>query len=139
MLSGFRAHIIDAVVKFCDEHGLEPYIWVEIDEACLVNLNYVHNGGIVLDLSSDAVSDLSIKDDWISFRCDFNEELNSLVCIPVGRVIRVAPSSAPGEGAHFYSEPSGEQIRATCPYPQEVYGETGVVRQFRPRRNRNTD
>lgn len=139
MMSGFRGHVIDAVVKYCDENGQEPFIWVEVDDACLVNRNYVRNGGIVLDLSSDAVGDLRIQDGWISFRCDFSDEPDSLVCLPVGRVVRVGPASSPGDGAHFFAEPSTDEIRSSCPYPQEVYGDGGVVRQFRPRRNRTPD
>ena len=40
-LRSIRAKLIESVREYCAEHFLRPYIWVDVDDACLVPFEYV--------------------------------------------------------------------------------------------------
>ena len=45
-LRSIRAKLIESVREYCAEHFLRPYIWVDVDDACLVPFEYVTEGMI---------------------------------------------------------------------------------------------
>ena len=53
-LRSIRAKLIESVREYCAEHFLRPYIWVDVDDACLVPFEYVTEGMIILDVDDEA-------------------------------------------------------------------------------------
>ena len=59
-LRSIRAKLIESVREYCAEHFLRPYIWVDVDDACLVPFEYVTEGMIILDVDDEAVRGLEL-------------------------------------------------------------------------------
>lgn len=134
-LSGLRGKVIEEIRAWCEERGLETYIWIKVDEHCAVDRRFVNEHRVIcLDISTDAVDVVEIVDGWIAFRCNFQDAPNSLVCAPLTRVLQVGPADDPSQGVRFFEKATAPEFRDTCPYPAAVYGTEGVVKRFRPHR-----
>ena len=68
-LRSIRAKLIESVREYCAEHFLRPYIWVDVDDACLVPFEYVTEGMIILDVDDEAVRGLELTDELLTFDC----------------------------------------------------------------------
>ena len=55
-----RPYLIRALYDWCTDNGLTPYVAVLVDESVQVPREYVKNGEIVLNISFDATSSLSL-------------------------------------------------------------------------------
>ena len=65
-LRSIRAKLIESVREYCAEHFLRPYIWVDVDDACLVPFEYVTEGMIILDVDDEAVRGLELTDELLT-------------------------------------------------------------------------
>jgi len=61
---------------------------VYVDESVLVPLDYVQNGEVILNISYDATSNLSIKNDCLSFKARFSGSSKE-IWIPIENVLAI--------------------------------------------------
>ncbi len=83
-----RPYLIRALYEWCADNGLTPYVAVQVDESVRVPREYVKNGEIVLNVSADATSALTLGNDFIEFKARFAGTAREIM-VPVGRVIAI--------------------------------------------------
>ena len=82
-LRSIRAKLIESVREYCAEHFLRPYIWVDVDDACLVPFEYVTEGMIILDVDDEAVRGLELTDELLTFEARFGDSVEPMqVVVP---------------------------------------------------------
>lgn len=80
-----KPYLIRAIYEWCADNGFTPYIAVAVTERTLVPREYVKNGEIVLNVSSQATHRLSIGNELIEFQARFGGVAREL-SIPVENV-----------------------------------------------------
>ncbi|MCL4744680.1 MAG: ClpXP protease specificity-enhancing factor [Burkholderiaceae bacterium] len=83
-----KPYLIRAIYEWCTDNGYRPYIAVVVDGTTEVPLDFVRNGGIVLNVSADATSHLAIGNETIEFEARFNR-IARRVSIPIANVSAV--------------------------------------------------
>lgn len=83
-----RPYLIRALYEWCTDNGLTPYVAVSVDETVEVPSEYVKNNEIVLNISFDATSSLTLGNDFIEFKARFAGSSRSIM-VPIGRVIAI--------------------------------------------------
>ncbi|MED7820176.1 MULTISPECIES: transcriptional regulator MglB [unclassified Francisella] len=85
-----RAYIVKATYNWLVDHGFTPYVLIDTDyEDVVVPKNYIdEDKKILLDLSPQAVQNLDIDDNHITFEATFDGEPMS-VNIPMEAVLEV--------------------------------------------------
>ncbi|QIV94920.1 transcriptional regulator MglB [Allofrancisella frigidaquae] len=85
-----RAYIIKATYNWLVDHGFTPYVLVDTEyDGVIVPTNYVdEDNKILLDLSLQAIQNLHIDDQKISFDATFDGQSMSVV-IPIESVLEV--------------------------------------------------
>ena len=112
-LRSIRAKLIESVREYCAEHFLRPYIWVDVDDACLVPFEYVTEGMIILDVDDEAVRGLELTDELLTFEARFGDSVEPMqVVVPLNRIVHAAPAETPEEGASFMVKPTHPDLRA---------------------------
>lgn len=121
LTTDLRANVIYNILEACERQGRETYVWVYVDKFVRVPSDAVIDQWVVLDISSDAVSDFEIRNGWVTFTADFGNLSGYIVAFPTERVARVAPRDAPSDGASFDLPREKSDYWATCPAP-ELFG-----------------
>src|ERR1051326_2201766 len=67
-----KPYLIRAIHEWCTDSNLTPYLTVKVDANTRVPAEYVKNGEIVLNVSSDATHALTIGDEVNQFAARFN-------------------------------------------------------------------
>lgn len=83
-----RPYLVRALHEWCTDHGYTPYIAVAVDATVQVPKEFVKNGEIVLNVSHEATSHLTLGNEWIEFKARFGGVSRELV-IPVDHVIAI--------------------------------------------------
>ncbi|AFJ42998.1 transcriptional regulator MglB [Francisella orientalis] len=85
-----RAYVVKATYNWLVDHGFTPYILVDTEyEGVVVPNNYIdEDNKILLDLSPQAIQNLDIDDNYISFDATFDGEPIS-INIPIESVLEV--------------------------------------------------
>jgi stringent starvation protein B len=83
-----RPYLIRALYEWCTDNGLTPYVAVMVDETVKVPKEYVKNNEIVLNISFDATSSLSLGNDFIEFKARF-AGISREIVVPINRVIAI--------------------------------------------------
>lgn len=85
-----RAYVVKATYNWLVDHGFTPYILVDTEyESVVVPNNYIdEDNKILLDLSPQAIQNLEIDDNHISFDATFDGEPIS-INIPIESVLEV--------------------------------------------------
>ncbi|APC91232.1 MULTISPECIES: transcriptional regulator MglB [Francisella] len=85
-----RAYVVKATYNWLVDHGFTPYILVDTEyEDVVVPVNYIdEDKKILLDLSPQAIQNLTIDDNQISFDATFDGEPIS-INIPIKAVLEV--------------------------------------------------
>ncbi|APD50254.1 transcriptional regulator MglB [Francisella hispaniensis] len=85
-----RAYVVKATYNWLVDHGFTPYVLVDTEyEGVVVPANYIdEDKKILLDLSPQAIQDLVIDDNHISFAATFDSEPMS-INIPIEAVLEV--------------------------------------------------
>ncbi|QIW09822.1 ClpXP protease specificity-enhancing factor [Francisella sp. LA112445] len=85
-----RAYIVKATYNWLVDHGFTPYVLIDTEyEDVVVPTNYIdEDKKILLDLSPQAVQNLNIDDNHITFEATFDGEPMS-VNIPMEAVLEV--------------------------------------------------
>lgn len=72
-LTSTRAYIVRAIYQWINDNGMTPYILANASvEGTEVPQNYVKHGRIVLNVAPDAVTNLLMENDYISFNGRFS-------------------------------------------------------------------
>ena len=86
--SSTRPYLIRAIYEWCTDNGLTPFIAVLVDETVRVPNEYVKDGEIVLNISFDATSSLSMGNEYIEFKGRFGGVARDIF-VPVSRVVAI--------------------------------------------------
>jgi len=86
--SSTRPYLIRAIYEWCTDNGLTPFIAVLVDETVRVPNEYVKDGEIVLNISFDATSSLSMGNEYIEFKGRFGGVARDIF-VPVDRVVAI--------------------------------------------------
>jgi len=83
-----KPYLIRAIHEWCSDNGYTPYLSVRVDANTRVPLEYVKNGEIVLNVSYDATSNMSLGNDVIEFKARFAGTPREII-VPVDRVLAI--------------------------------------------------
>lgn len=97
--SSTRPYLLRALHEWCTDHGYTPYVAVLVDETVQVPLEYVKNGEIVLNVSYDATSGMTLGNDFIEFKARFGGVPRDII-VPVNRVMAIYAREN-GQGMSF--------------------------------------
>ena len=86
--SSTRPYLIRALYEWCTDNGYTPFLAVLVNESVRVPLEFVKDGEIVLNISFDATSALSLGNEYIEFKGRFGGVARDIV-IPVERVLAI--------------------------------------------------
>jgi len=86
--SSTRPYLIRALYEWCTDNGLTPFIAVLVDETVRVPHEYVKDGEIVLNISFDATSSLTMGNECIEFKGRFGGVARDIF-VPVDRVVAI--------------------------------------------------
>ena len=104
-------YLIRAINEWILDNGFTPYMIVDAtDEEVTVPREHVKDGQIVLNISPQAIRDLSIGDEYVMFSGRFSGIAHE-VCAPVTAVMGIIAKEN-GEGMWF---PRDEQEESTPP------------------------
>ncbi|MCS6766918.1 MAG: ClpXP protease specificity-enhancing factor, partial [Candidatus Protistobacter heckmanni] len=83
-----KPYMLRAIYEWCTDNGFTPYIAVFVDTRTQVPPEYVKNNEIVLNISFGATSELSMGNDWVSFRARFGG-VPRKIDVPVDNVLAI--------------------------------------------------
>ncbi len=99
-------YLIRAIYEWCCDSGQTPYMTVRVDAETRVPMEFVKNGEIILNTSSDATQNLKIDNDVIRFSARFNGASRE-ISIPVGAVKGIFAKES-GQGLAFQIAPQAD-------------------------------
>ncbi len=117
-----RPYLIRAIYEWCVDSNLTPYLAVKVNAQTVVPPAFVKDGEIVLNLSTGAVRDLELGNEFITCSGRFGGVPFDLV-VPVGAVIGIFAKET-GQGLVFQAveqspppvPPAGEPKAAAKPH-----------------------
>jgi stringent starvation protein B len=86
--SSTRPYLLRALHEWCTDNGFTPYVAVLVDETVQVPMEYVKNGEIVLNVSYDATSNMTLGNEFIEFKARFAGVAREII-VPVSRVLAI--------------------------------------------------
>ncbi len=101
-----RPYLVRAIFEWCVDAGFTPHVLVHVDAHTRVPAGYVKEGQIVLSIGGNAVRDLAIDNDWITFSARFSG-VSQEIAIPINRVAAIFAREN-GQGMHFEVEEAAE-------------------------------
>ncbi|MBT3196473.1 MAG: ClpXP protease specificity-enhancing factor [Gammaproteobacteria bacterium] len=106
-MSSSRPYMIRAIHAWISDNGLTPYIVVDANHPMTtVPTSHINDGKIVLNCGYDAVSGLSIENDWISFGARFSGVSETLSFPP--EAVSALYARENGQGMIFPEEENRE-------------------------------
>ena len=109
-----RPYLIRALHEWCTDQGFTPYLAVFVDASVQVPMEYVKNHEIVLNVSHDATSGLTLGNDYVEFKARFGGVPRDIV-VPVDHVIAI------------YARENGQGM--AFPVPQAGHTEDGAAQE----------
>ena len=100
-----RPYLIRAIYEWCVDGGLTPYLAVRVNEQTEVPVAHVKDGEIVLNISSGAVRNLELGNEYITCSGRFGGASFDLI-VPVAAVIGIFAKET-GQGLVFQGEGAG--------------------------------
>lgn len=107
--SSTRPYLIRALHDWCIDNGFTPYLAVYVDESVRVPMEYVKNREIVLNVSFDATSGLTLGNEVIEFKARFGGVAREIL-VPVDHVVAI------------YARENGQGMAFPVPLPTTVDG-----------------
>jgi len=80
-----RPYLLRALHEWCTDNGYTPYVSVLVDETVQVPMEYVKNGEIVLNVSYDATSGMTLGNEFIEFKARCAGKPREIM-VPIHRV-----------------------------------------------------
>ena len=105
-----KPYVVRAIWEWCADNGYTAYLAVQVDENTRVPAEFVKNGEIILNISSDATHKLTIGNDLIQFAARFSG-VSRECSIPMAAV-RGVFARENGEGIFFQNHAAGPQTVA---------------------------
>lgn len=110
-----KPYLIRAIHEWCSDSGLTPYLAVQVDAQTRVPREFVRDGQIVLNVSTEATHQLALGNDEITFQTRFNGASFPVV-VPIAAVTAIYAREN-GQGMAFEitpatDEPSDEKLGA---------------------------
>jgi stringent starvation protein B len=99
-----KPYVVRAIWEWCADNGYTAYLAVQVDENTRVPAEFVKNGEIILNISSDATHKLTIGNDLIQFAARFGG-VSRECSIPIAAV-RGIFARENGEGIFFQKQPA---------------------------------
>lgn len=119
MMTSSRPYIMRALYEWIVDNALTPYVLVDASMAgVMVPRQYVKDNQIVLNISPDAVVDLSISNQAVSFNGRFGGVATDIF-VPVAAVVGIYAREN-GQGMVFDPEESGSPPDDTPPDPEKM-------------------
>lgn len=112
-----RPYLVRALYEWCSDNSLTPYIAAYVDDTVKVPREYVKNNEIVLNVSMDATSNLTIDNEGVRFKARFGGVAREIV-VPMGHVIAIYAREN-GQGMAFPVPQSVPTRGEVQPTPQE--------------------
>jgi stringent starvation protein B len=131
-----KPYLIRAIYEWCADSGLTPYLSVKVDAQTRVPNDFVKDGEIVLNISSDAAHHLTLGNDLIQFSARFSG-VSREISVPVGAVQGIFAKET-SQGVLFTLEgdvstaPADASIEelANSPLSKDTSPSTGDKRRF---------
>lgn len=112
-----QPYFLRALYEWCVDCGCTPYVTVKVDTRTRVPKGFVKDGQIVLNIGPNAVRNLNMDNDWITFSARFGGVAQSIE-VPILNVTAIYAQET-GEGMAFSSqEPT--QVEVAAPVIQVV-------------------
>ena len=109
-----RPYLLRALHEWCTDNGYTPYVTVLVDETVQVPMEYVKNGEIVLNVSYDATSGMTLGNEFIEFKARFAGKPREIM-VPIHRVQAIYAREN-GQGMAFpTSHLRASDVTATSP------------------------
>ncbi len=80
-----KPYLLRAIYEWCADQGFTPYISVRVDANTVVPRQFVKDGEIVLNLSTSAIQNLHMGNDYITCQARFGGVAQSL-SVPIDNV-----------------------------------------------------
>jgi stringent starvation protein B len=104
-------YLLRALYEWCADQGFTPYIAVRVDANTVVPRQFVRDGQIILNINADAVQNLHMGNDFITFQARFGGVAQG-VSIPV---VNVAAIYARENGQGMAFEAAAEPVEGAPP------------------------
>ncbi len=103
-----QPYLLRALYEWCVDSGYTPYVNVRVDARTRVPTAFVRDGQIVLNIGPNAVRNLQMDNEWVSFSARFGGVAHEIL-VPVGNVVAIYARET-GEGMVFAppAESAGE-------------------------------
>lgn len=115
-----QPYFLRALYEWCVDCGYTPHIMVRVDGQAKVPVAYVKDGQIVLNIGPNAVRNLLIDNEWVSFSARFGGVAQDIL-VPVANVLSIYARET-GEGMAFSqagaSAPAEDAAIADQPQPE---------------------
>ena len=95
-----KSYLIQAIWNWCTDVGLTPYILVAVDDRCTVPMEFVEDGQIVFDISTEATHNLHFEEDAVIFEARFGDQAQRCY-VPYRNIIGTFPQEEPTKGMMF--------------------------------------
>ncbi len=119
-----RPYLLRALYEWCADNSLTPYIAAYVDDTVKVPREYVKNNEIVLNVSMDATSNLTIDNEGVRFKARFGGVAREIV-VPMDHVIAIYAREN-GQGMAFPVPQSVLPRGEVQPTPQEEKRNSGL-------------
>ncbi|MDO4433332.1 MAG: ClpXP protease specificity-enhancing factor [Alysiella sp.] len=97
-----KPYFVRALYEWCADNGYTPFLAVWVNEHTRVPRQFVQDNQIVLNIGMNAVKDLVMDNEWITFSARFGGVAQD-VMIPIGHVVGLFARET-GEGMGFEAE-----------------------------------
>lgn len=94
-----KPYLIRALYEWCGDNGYTPFVAVRVNQHTRVPRQFVKDDEIVLNISMNAVKNLLIDNEWLSFNARFGGVAQE-VWVPIGHVASIFARET-GEGMGF--------------------------------------
>ncbi len=106
--SSTKPYLIRAIYDWCTDNGYTPYLSVQVDANTRVPVSYVKNGGIVLNISMNAVQNLQLGNEEITCGGRFGGVAHK-IHVPIPAVIGIFAKET-GQGLAFQGQESESSL-----------------------------
>ena len=97
-----KPYLIRAIYEWCVDSGFTPYLAVVVDGRARVPMEFVKDGEITLNISTNAARNLTIGNDLVQFSARFNGASRE-ISAPIDTVLGIF-SRENGQGMFFPKE-----------------------------------
>ena len=112
-----QPYFLRALYEWCVDSGYTPYVTVRVDSRTRVPKGFVKDGQIVLNIGPNAVRNLHMDNDWVTFSARFSGMAHSIE-VPILNVTAIYAQET-GEGMAFTSQ-DAVQGEESAPVVQPV-------------------